>query len=118
MQVVWDRDPVTVRDVYERLRAQRQIAYTTVLTMMRILERKGHLTVSRARRAYTYRATSTRERALGTMVREFVDRVFGGAAEPLVQHLIRDKRLKKADLDEIARLLKEHGGDDVDGSAA
>ncbi len=55
MKVVWERESVTVRDVYETLRAQRQIAYTTVMTMMRILERKGHVKVSRADRAFVYR---------------------------------------------------------------
>lgn len=113
MQVVWDRDPVTVRDVYEALRERRRIAYTTVLTMMQVLERKGHLEVSRDQRAHVYRPTSTRQRALRDMVRDFVDRVFGGAAEPLVQHLIRDHRLTEADVREIARHLKktEHGDD-------
>src|SRR5688500_19794657 len=74
MKVVWERDSVTVRDVYETLRAQRQIAYTTVMTMMRILERKGHLKVSRADRAYVYRPARGRQRVLGEMVHEFVDR--------------------------------------------
>ena len=85
----------------------RRIAYTTVLTMMQVLERKGHLEVSRDQRAHVYRPTSTRQRALRDMVRDFVDRVFGGAAEPLVQHLIRDHRLTEADVREIARHLKK-----------
>jgi BlaI family penicillinase repressor len=116
MKVVWDRETATVRDVYETLRAQRQVAYTTVMTMMRIMERKGHLKVSRADRAYVYRPARPRQRVLGEMVQEFVDRVFGGATEPLVQHLLRDRRLTEDDLREIARQLKsnkkaEHGHD-------
>ena len=106
MKVVWDRESVTVRDVYETLRAHRQIAYTTVMTMMRILERKGHVKVSRADRAFVYRPAQARQRVLGEMVREFVDRVFGGAAEPLVQHLVRDRHLTEDDLKEIATHLK------------
>ena len=105
MKVVWERETATVRDVYETLRAQRRIAYTTVMTMMRILERKGHLKVSRADRAYLYRPARPRQRVLGEMVREFVDRVFNGAAEPLVQHLVRDRHLTEADLKDIARHL-------------
>ena len=97
MKVVWERGSVTVRDVYETLRAQRQIAYTTVMTMMKILERKGHVKVSRADRAFVYRPARARQRVLGEMVREFVDRVFGGAAEPLVQHLVRDRHLTEDD---------------------
>jgi BlaI family transcriptional regulator, penicillinase repressor len=115
MKVVWDKDAATVRDVYETLRAERQIAYTTVMTMMRILERKGHLKVSRADRAFVYRPARPRQRVLGEMVREFVDRVFGGAAEPLVQHLVRDRHLTETDLREIARHLtsqKKEGSDE------
>ncbi len=112
MQIVWDRGEVTVRDVYEAFRARRPIAYTTVLTTMRILEQKEHLRVSRAARAHVYQARSTRQSVLQAMVRHFVDRVFGGAAEPLVQHLILDKRLSADDLRDIASRLNGPETDD------
>jgi BlaI family transcriptional regulator, penicillinase repressor len=114
MKVVWERERATVRDVYETLRAKRQIAYTTVMTMMRILERKGHLKVSRADRAYVYRPARARQRVVGEMVREFVDRVFGGAAEPLVQHLVRDRHLSEDDLKDIAAHLKSRKSEGTD----
>ncbi len=114
MKVVWACESATVRDVYETLRERRQIAYTTVMTMMRILERKGHLKVSRADRAFLYRPARPRQRVLGEMVREFVDRVFGGAAEPLVQHLVRDRHLTEEDLREIALQLKSRKSEDTD----
>ena len=106
MKIVWDLNQATVRDVYEQLRAKRQVAYTTVMTMMRILERKGHLKVSRADRAFVYRPARPRQRVVGEMVQEFIDRVFGGAAEPLVQHLVRDRHLTEDDLKDIAKQLK------------
>ena len=109
MKIVWDFNQATVRDVYEQLRARRQVAYTTVMTTMRILERKGHLKVSRADRAYVYRPARPRQRVLAEMVQEFVDRVFGGAAEPLIQHLVRDRHLSEEDLREIAKQLKDKG---------
>jgi predicted transcriptional regulator len=84
------------------------------MTMMRILERKGHLKVSRADRAYVYRPARPRQRVVGEMVREFVDRVFGGAAEPLVQHLVRDRHLTEEDLREIALQLKSRKSEDTD----
>ncbi len=114
MKVVWERESATVRDVYETLRERRQIAYTTVMTMMRILERKGHLKVSRADRAFVYRPARARQRVLAEMVHEFVDRVFGGAAEPLVQHLVRDRHLTEDDLQEIAAQLKLRKSEDAD----
>ena len=107
MKVIWELENATVRDVYEQLRERRRIAYTTVMTMMRILERKGHLKVSRANRAYVYRPAQPRQRVVGSMVREFVDRVFGGAAAPLVQHLVRDKSLSESDLREIAKQIQD-----------
>ena len=111
MKIVWDRDQATVRDVYEQLRARRQVAYTTVMTTMRILERKGHLKVSRADRAYVYRPARPRQRVLAEMVQEFVDRVFSGAAEPLIQHLVRDRHLTEDDLRDIAKELKSRSAD-------
>ena len=114
MKVIWARQSATVRDVYETLRERRQIAYTTVMTMMRILERKGHLKVSRADRAYVYRPARPRQRVLGEMVREFIDRVFGGSAEPLVQHLVRDRHLTEDDLREIAVRLESKKSEDSD----
>jgi BlaI family transcriptional regulator, penicillinase repressor len=114
MKIVWERESATVRDVYETLREHRQIAYTTVMTMMRILERKGHVKVRKSDRAYVYRPARPRQRVVGEMVREFVDRVFGGAAEPLVQHLVRDRHLTEDDLREIAVALKSRKDKDAD----
>jgi predicted transcriptional regulator len=108
MHVVWAKGPSTVRDVYETLRTRRQIAYTTVMTMMRILEKKGHLNVSRADRAFVYRPARSRQRVVGAMVREFIDRVFGGAAEPLLQHLVRDRHLTEDELRAIAKQLTDN----------
>jgi BlaI family penicillinase repressor len=111
MKIVWDLGACTVREVYETLRTRRQLAYTTVMTTMRILERKGQLKVSRKDRAHVYRPARPRQRVLAEMVQEFVDRVFGGAAEPLVQHLVRDRHLTEHDLREIARQLTARKGD-------
>ncbi len=101
MKVVWGRESATVRMVYEAIRERRPIAYTTVMTLMRILERKGHLKVSRVDRAHVYRPSRPRRRVVGEMVREFVDRVFGGAPEPLIEHLVRDYQLTDSDLSQI-----------------
>ena len=107
MKIVWELEAATVRDVYEAQRERRQIAYTTVMTMMKILEEKGHLKKWRRDRAYVYQATRPKQRVVTEMVREFVDRVFNGSAEPLVVHLVRDKRLSEKDLQKIARMLRE-----------
>ncbi len=107
MKIVWQKGPSTVRDVYETLREDRSVAYTTVLTMMKILERKGHLRSRAEGRAHVYSPVRAQQRVLGDMVREFLNRVFNGSAEPLVQHLVRDGRLSESELREIIRRLKE-----------
>ena len=90
LTIVWELKTATVRDVYETLREQRKIAYTTVMTMMKIMEGKGQLKKSQAGRAYVYKPTHSRERVLKAMIREFVERVFNGSPEALVACLIDD----------------------------
>jgi predicted transcriptional regulator len=107
MKVVWGLGRATVRDVYEVLRERRKIAYTTVMTMMNILEAKKHLKKQAQERAYVYQATRPRSQVIKAMVREFVDRVFNGSAEPLLVHLIKERRLSQKDLEKIARTIGE-----------
>ena len=102
MKVVWEMEAATVREVYEALLARRKVAYTTVMTMMNILEEKGHLEKERGERAYVYRATRPQQGVVADMVREFVDRVFNGSVEPLVMHLVRERKLSEKELAKIA----------------
>jgi predicted transcriptional regulator len=107
MKVVWQRDSVTVRDVYEELLTRRKIAYTTVMTMMGILEQKGHLKKSADERAYVYSPAQPQREVVGNMVHDFVRRVFNGSAKPLLVHLVENKNISKEELDEISKLLKD-----------
>ena len=109
MKVVWQRRDATVRDVYEALLQRRKIAYTTVMTMMNVLETKGHLKKHRGERAYVYQPTRSERVVVRSMVREFLDRVFGGSAHPLLVHLVEDRKLSGRQLDEIARKIRESG---------
>ena len=108
MKLVWERERgVTVRDIYEALLAHRKVAYTTVMTMMRILEQKGFLKKSQDERAYVYRPAQPKGQVIGAMVREFINRVFNGSAEPLLVHLVEEHHLSQKDLEEIARLRRK-----------
>jgi len=107
MHVVWEIDGGTVRQVHEILNQQRPLAYTTVMTMMNILEEKGHLTRSKQGRAYRYEPVRPKSQVISGMVDDFVGRVFEGSAAPLVVSLVKDKKLSKKDLDEIARMIRE-----------
>jgi BlaI family penicillinase repressor len=107
MHVVWELDGGTVRQVHEILNQQRPLAYTTVMTMMNILEEKGHLTRCKEGRAYRYQPVRPKSQVISGMVDDFVGRVFEGSAAPLVVSLVKDKKISKKDLDEIARMIRE-----------
>jgi predicted transcriptional regulator len=107
MKVVWRLGTATVRDVYEELLETRRIAYTTVMTMMNILETKGYLKKEKNNRAYRYRPVRPERAVVGSMVREFVNRVFDGASRPLLLHLVEDARLSDKDRTELLRLIRD-----------
>ncbi|PWT97695.1 MAG: CopY family transcriptional regulator [Terriglobia bacterium] len=107
MKVVWACEKATVRDVYEALLERRKVAYTTVMTMMKILEQKGFLKKTQGDRAYVYRPAQPQRQVVGAMVREFINRVFNGSAEPLLVHLVEEHHLSAKDLEEIARLRRK-----------
>ena len=105
MKIVWQHDDgVTVRDVYEELRTQRAVAYTTVMTSLKTLEQKGHLKTTQQDRAHVYRPSRPKQQVIKDMVREFVNRVFNGASQPLVLHLLEDDQITESDLREISRM--------------
>ena len=106
MKIVWRRESATVRDVYEELLAQRKVAYTTVMTMMNILEQKGYLKKSEGDRAYVYRPAQPQKQVIGAMVKDFLTRVFDGSAKPLLVHLVEEEHLGEDELREIAKLRR------------
>ena len=110
MKVIWERESATVREVYEHLLAHRKIAYTTVLTMMGVLEQKGRVTREAGERAYIYHPTEPRSEVVGSMVTDFIKRVFNGSAKPLLVHLAESREIRQEHLDEISKLLKTRRG--------
>ena len=106
LKVVWQLGKATVREVHTELLKGRKIAYTTVLTMMGILEHKGHLKKKQGDRAYVYSSVQPQSEVVGGMVKEFVSRVFNGSARPLLVHLVEDRGMSRAELDEIETLVK------------
>lgn len=107
MKLVWERERVTVRDVYQALLEKRKVAYTTVMTMMNILEQKGHLSKESGDKAFVYTPTRSQRDVTRHLVGDFIERVFNGSVEPLFAHLIKDHPLSSQEIEEIERLLKE-----------
>lgn len=107
MHVVWELERGTVRQVHEVLGERRKIAYTTVMTMMNILEEKEYLKRSKQGRAYVYEPVRPKAEVLSSMVDDFVSRVFEGSAKPLVLGLLKDRKLSRRELEEIGRMIDE-----------
>ena len=99
MQVIWRRGRCTVSEVQGEM--EPPLAYTTVQTMLNILERKGKLKRELEGRAYLYSATITEAKALGQGVRDLIDRMFGGSSEELVMSLLRNGEIDARKLAEL-----------------
>ncbi|HYN44100.1 MAG TPA: BlaI/MecI/CopY family transcriptional regulator [Thermoanaerobaculia bacterium] len=106
MHVVWELGDATVKQVHDVLSARRPVAYTTVMTMLGLLAKKGHLKREESGKAFVYRPAHTKGRVVSKMLDDFVSRVFHGSARPLVLALLKDRKISKRDLEEIAKLAE------------
>ena len=105
MAVLWERGEASVAEVQALL--TDELAYTTVLTILRTLEEKGHVGHEEAGRAYRYHALVDREAAGRSAVRRLVKKVFRGSPELLLTHLVADRKLSSEQLSRLRRLLDE-----------
>jgi len=103
MSVLWDVGPATVAEVRERI--TDDLAYTTVLTILRTLEQKGYLSHTEDGRAHRYKPLVKREVAGRTALRRLVDKVFDGSPELLLTQLVSDKNLSDEELRRLRKLL-------------
>ncbi len=108
LKVLWDAGPSTVRDVLNHLHDRgRQVAYTTVQTLLTRLEQKGCVRSDKSDLAHVFRAKVTRNRVTRSRLKTLVNQLYDGAAGPLVLHLVRHERLTPDEIDELHRLIDE-----------
>jgi len=105
MQAIWRLGPSNVAAVQEAL--AQDLAYTTVQTMLNILERKGKLKRTLRGRAFEYSATVSEAKASTHAVRDLVDRMFGGSSEELVMSLIKSRQIDRKKIAELTRRLEQ-----------
>ena len=104
MTVLWETGAANVQSVQARL-TTRNLAYTTVQTMLNVLERKGKVKRRLRDRAYFYQPVVSRANATSQAVGEMLDRFFGGSADSLVLNLVETRKLTPEKLTEIQKLL-------------
>ena len=107
MQVIWRHGASTVGDVQSDL--EPPLAYTTVQTMLNILERKGKLERELQGRAYVYRAKVSEEKAAGQSLRDMIDRMFGGSSEELVMSLLKSRQIDAKRLAKLSERFSKGG---------
>lgn len=118
MHAVWDLDGsqsgpasdqgITVADIRDELaRRQRDLAYTTVATLLRILGDKGFVSQTNSERPFRYRPARSFDEVSGSLLGDLVQRVFGGSREQLLVRLIEDRQLTKQERTALEQILKE-----------
>lgn len=107
MEILWEHGPSTVHEVLERLPAEVPLAYSTVLTTLRILEDKGYLRHAKDGRAHVYSAQVPKEQARKSALRHLLSRFFENSAEQLVHNLLKSEKLSGAEMRRLKKMIEE-----------
>src|SRR5215468_1317123 len=105
LRILWKEGASTVREVHERLDRRRPTGYTTVLKLLQIMAEKGLVARDESARAHVYRATLPEHQTQQQLVRDLVDRAFGGSAATLVMQALIARRTTPEELARIRELL-------------
>ncbi len=106
-RILWEIGPATVRQIHERLPADRDMEFATVQTYLRRIEAKGYATSTLDGRVRTYAARAKPRTVIREAVGDLVERLFGGEPLPLVRHLIEQRSIDSEGLAEIRRLIDD-----------
>ncbi len=112
MEVIWELGEATVHQVRDRINERKDLAYTTVLSVMQKLEQEGWLTHRTEQRTYVYQPTVTREEAGTRTVRRLIDQVFSGRPQLMFQHLIDEGNISEDDVSELRKLINRRKSGD------
>lgn len=106
---LWEGGSATVREVMERLSDRKDRAYTSVLSVMQVMQKKGLLGLEKERDglAHIFKPLVTREEIAAPLLRGFVTKVFGGRTHAAVQHLLQDENVDRAEIKKLRELLDE-----------
>jgi predicted transcriptional regulator len=114
LRILWEKQPATVRDIYDALNAERVSGYTTVLKMLQIMTAKGLVVRDEANRAHVYRAAISQDAMQSKILKDLSVRLFAGSAAQLALHALAMEPASADELKEIRALL-ERGGEAAAG---
>jgi predicted transcriptional regulator len=107
LQIVWKLDRAAVQQVLDELPKDRPIAYATVQTLLRRLEKKGYIVHTTEGKAHIFRAVVQKDKVLKSAVAGFLDRLFGGDALPLVQYLAENNKISLDDIEKLRNTIED-----------
>ena len=108
MNVVWEKGQATVGEVTDALKQEPPLAYSTVLTTLRILENKGYLKHRKEGRAFIYEPVVDRQQASHGAIHHLLSRFFDNSPELLVTNLLCDERISRKEINRLKKLIAEH----------
>lgn len=107
LSVIWERETATVREVHAVLDAKKPTGYTTVLKLLQLMDEKNLVERDKTNRAHVYRAVIKQSDTGRQMLRDVLEKVFGGSALKLVQQVLENETTSKEELQEIRRMIQE-----------
>lgn len=108
LKILWDRGPLTVRDVHTAIAAQSGVSYTTVLKTMQIMLEKGLVSRDDSQRSHVYEAAVSQQTSQSQLLRKVLDMAFEGSIAKLLQGAIQSRAASAKELREIQKLIEEH----------
>ena len=106
--VLWQRSPLSVREVMDQLNQSRPRAYTSVMSLLNVMVEKNLLARKPVGRAFVYAAKASRKRTMNRMLSDILGRVFDGSAQLLVAHLLEEANPSSEELAEIRRVISQY----------
>lgn len=107
LNILWEKQPLTVREVHEQLSSRKDVGYTTTLKIMQNMTSKGLLDRELEGKSHLYTAVFKQEETQQRLLNKFIESAFGGSASNLVMQLLGNSSTSKKDLEEIKRAIKE-----------
>lgn len=107
LNVLWEKESATVREVFEIISATKPIAYTTILKLMQIMTDKGLVEREEQGKAHLYRPTIPQNETQKGLVNDLLEKVFRGSAMQLVQHILEAKKTSPAEIKEIRKMINK-----------
>lgn len=107
LRILWDKEPATVREIYDALNEERVSGYTTVLKLLQIMTAKGLVVRDEANRAHVYRAAISQNDMQSKILKDLSQRLFSGSAAQLALHALAMEPASQNELDEIRALIEK-----------